>query len=71
MTDDSHHTLPVVNLITGFSIVLLLFVPLIAVGSDRVKSSYENTPTESLKSGKSEEVERRKEANIRRLTLAS
>ena len=70
MTDDPYHSpMPVVNAITGFFIALtLVTLPLLAVTSERVKSPYKNTPTESLNSGTSEEVDRRKEANIRRLT---
>ena len=61
MTDDPYPSpSPVVNLITGFFIALLMFVPVVSVGSDRVKSPYQNTPTESLNSGESEEVNIRK-----------
>ena len=46
MTDDPYPSpMPVVNAIAGIFIALLMFVPVIAVTTDRVKSVYKPTPT--------------------------
>ena len=52
MTEDPYHSpLPVVNAIAGIFIALLMFVPVVAVTTDRVKSVYE--PTLTTRSGES------------------
>ena len=66
MTEDPYHSpLPVVNAIAGISIALLMFVPVVAVTTDRVKSIQE-TKSDQLTGELNRQEE--KEANIRRLT---